>query len=89
MLGALQKFSLRHKPQNDMIEAGLIEWIVTELQDIDNLSDYSIEYGTALLMNLALRTAGKLHAEKVPILQVVNSLLEIDNMQVSTAACRC
>jgi hypothetical protein len=83
-LGALQKFSLRSKPQNDMIDAGLIEWIVTELQDIDNLSDYSIEYGTALLMNLSLRTAGKLHAENVPILQVVNSLLEIDNMQVRT-----
>ena len=85
VLGALQKFSLRHVPQNTMIDECLIEWIVTELREsYDNLGDYSIEYGTALLMNLSLRTAGKLHAEKVPILEVLNNLLETENTQVRT-----
>ena len=84
VLGALQKFSLRHKPQNDMIDAGMIEWIVGQLEEVDSLSDYSIEYGTALLMNLSLRQAGKLRAEQVPTLQVLNSLLEMDNVQVRT-----
>ena len=35
-------------------------------------------------MNLSLRTAGKLHAEKVPILEVLNNLLETENTQVRT-----
>ena len=39
---------------------GMIEWIVGQLEEVENLSDYSIEYGTALLMNLSLRQAGKL-----------------------------
>jgi len=90
VLGALQKFSLRHEPQNQMLEAELIAWIVEALRCADGtdvsegLSDYSIEYGTALLMNLSLRPAGKRQAETVPTLDVLNSLLEMDNAQVRT-----
>lgn len=93
VLGALQKFSLRHAPQNEMIEAELIAWIVEALGTADTtgggdygLSDYSVEYGTALLMNLSLRPAGKLQAERenVPTLAVLNALLEMDNPQVRT-----
>jgi hypothetical protein len=95
VLGALQKFSLRHEPQNEMIEAELIAWIVDALGGADvsggggggdgeGLSDYSIEYGTALLMNLSLRPAGKRQAETVPTLAVLNALLEMDNPQVRT-----
>ena len=58
-LGALQKASLRRQPQNIMIESNVIAWLVTQLATVDSLSAYSVEYGTALLMNLSLRTAGK------------------------------
>ena len=43
-----------------MIELELISWIARVLKaEGERLSDYSIEYATALLMNLSLRTAGK------------------------------
>lgn len=38
----------------------MIKWIAIILANEGNqLSDYSIEYATALLMNLSLRAAGK------------------------------
>ena len=33
-------------------------WLVAELEDNDALSDYTLEYSVALLMNLCLRSAG-------------------------------
>lgn len=42
-----------------MIADDLIGWLVDELQDSDSLSDYTLEYSVALLMNLCLRTKGK------------------------------
>ena len=42
-----------------MIDNGLIEWLVKVLEDNDSLSDYTLEYSVALLMNLCLRTSGK------------------------------
>ena len=63
-LGTLQKFSLRRKPQTIMIQLDMIKWIAYVLKDeADTLSDYSIEYATALLMNLSLRAAGKSRCE--------------------------
>ena len=61
-LGALQKFSLRRVPQSHMIQVGAVPWIVQLLQEAEQLTEYSLEYGTALLMNLSLRTAGKVGA---------------------------
>lgn len=60
VLGTLQKFSLRKRPQTIMIQLDMIKWIAIILANEGNqLSDYSIEYATALLMNLSLRAAGK------------------------------
>lgn len=42
-----------------MISDNLIGWLVDELQDSDCLTDYTLEYSAALLMNLCLRTKGK------------------------------
>ena len=43
-----------------MIQLDMIKWIANVLRNEgDSLSDYSIEYATALLMNLSLRAAGK------------------------------
>ena len=69
VLGCLQKFSLRKQAQSLMIDNSVIEWIVTLLslqnQSQQPLSEYSLEYATALLMNLSLRSKGKTVCEKM------------------------
>ena len=67
VLGTLQKFSLRRKPQTIMIQLDMIAWISNTLQSEQSLSDYSIEYATALLMNLSLRSSGKDKCESTDI----------------------
>lgn len=44
--------------QSAMIKDDLILWLVQELEDTDRLSDYTVEYSVALLMNLCLRSTG-------------------------------
>ena len=51
--------SCRRDLQIVMIEEGIIDWLVSVLEDNDNLSDYTLEYSVALMMNLCLRTAGR------------------------------
>ena len=47
-----------------MIELDLLKWLVEVLRtEKDKLSEYSLEYATALLMNLSLRREGKLKFE--------------------------
>ena len=48
----------RRQLQTAMIDRGVIEWLVSVLEDNDALSDYTLEYSVALLMNLCLRTSG-------------------------------
>ena len=70
-----------------MIQLNMIKWISTVLkQEGDQLSDYSIEYATALLMNLSLRSSGKDKCEEpeIELLKVLNNLVEHDNLQVRT-----
>lgn len=63
-LGALQKLSLRRRPQVIMIEHDLIKWIIQTLKhEKDVLGEYSYEYATALFMNLSLRSMGKKKCE--------------------------
>jgi hypothetical protein len=85
LLGVLQKLSLRRGPQTAMIRGvDLIKWLCDLLKDADNLTDYTTEYSTALLMNLVLRHAGKLRCEgpDVDILNVLNNLLEAQQISV-------
>uniref|UniRef100_A0AAZ3QN26 LisH domain-containing protein ARMC9 n=1 Tax=Oncorhynchus tshawytscha TaxID=74940 RepID=A0AAZ3QN26_ONCTS len=85
VLGALQKLSLRRSQQSAMIEDGLIDWLVDELQDSDCLSDYTLEYAVALLMNLCLRTRGKRKCAENPkyVLKVLTDLLGHENHEVT------
>ena len=53
-------YIFRRQLQTSMIENGLIEWLVKVLEDNDSLSDYTLEYSVALLMNLCLRTSGNM-----------------------------
>eukprot|EP00003_Mantamonas_plastica_P025070 TRINITY_DN482_c0_g1_i1.p2 TRINITY_DN482_c0_g1~~TRINITY_DN482_c0_g1_i1.p2 ORF type:complete len:699 (-),score=167.40 TRINITY_DN482_c0_g1_i1:1396-3492(-) len=84
-LGALQKVSLRRKAQEEMIRLDMIKWLVGILGEMQlHLSEYTIEYSTALLMNLSLRTSGKIKCEdpELDILQLLNGMLEHENIQV-------
>eukprot|EP00349_Pseudokeronopsis_sp_Brazil_P009443 CAMPEP_0202969842 /NCGR_PEP_ID=MMETSP1396-20130829/15718_1 /ASSEMBLY_ACC=CAM_ASM_000872 /TAXON_ID= /ORGANISM="Pseudokeronopsis sp., Strain Brazil" /LENGTH=170 /DNA_ID=CAMNT_0049697839 /DNA_START=195 /DNA_END=707 /DNA_ORIENTATION=+ len=89
-LGTLQKFSLRKRPQTIMIQLDMIKWIAFVIRNEGGgeggLSDYSIEYATALLMNLSLRAAGKDKCEdpSIELLKVLNELVEHENLQVRT-----
>lgn len=69
-----------------MIQFDVIKWIVDTVKDeLDQLSDYTLEYATALLMNLSLRADGKNKCESIPeILVVLNELIESENLQVRT-----
>lgn len=86
-LGALQKFSLRRDAQTIMIQLEVINWILMILKsEGDGLSEYSLEYITALLMNLSLRMAGKNKCEQhgAAVLSVLCDLVEHENMVVRT-----
>ncbi|KAM4692879.1 lisH domain-containing protein ARMC9 isoform 2-T2 [Discoglossus pictus] len=84
VLGTLQKLSLRRAMQSAMIQDGLIFWLVQELEDTDRLSDYSVEYSVALLMNLCLRSAGKRMCAKAAghVLKVLSDLLGHENHEI-------
>ncbi|XP_077998887.1 lisH domain-containing protein ARMC9-like isoform X2 [Glandiceps talaboti] len=84
ILGALQKLSLKRALQTQMIEGGMIVWLVSVLEDSDALSDYTLEYSVALLMNLCLRTAGKLKCteDAAHILKVLSDLLGHENQEI-------
>ncbi|XP_077874330.1 lisH domain-containing protein ARMC9 isoform X5 [Ictidomys tridecemlineatus] len=92
ILGALQKFSLRRPLQTAMIRDGLIFWLIDILKDPDCLSDYTLEYAVALLMNLCLRSAGLPHpvfsgknmCAKVAglVLKVLSDLLGHENHEI-------
>ncbi|XP_041126711.1 lisH domain-containing protein ARMC9 isoform X2 [Polyodon spathula] len=84
VLGALQKLSLRRSLQSLMIGGEIILWLVNLLEDADCLSDYTLEYSVALLMNLCLRTAGKKKCAEhaAHVLKVLSDLLGHDNHEI-------
>ncbi|PKK18729.1 armadillo repeat containing 9 [Columba livia] len=84
VLGALQKFSLRRALQSAMISDGLIFWLVDVLRDSDCLSDYTLEYSVALLMNLCLRFTGKKTCARIAnhVLKVLSDLLGHENHEI-------
>ncbi len=86
-LGAIQKFTLRIEPQNKLIELNVIHYLVDIFTNESNsLSDYSIEYGLALLMNLSLRKEGKEKFEAVgdSIIKIILKFLNYENIQILT-----
>ncbi|XP_038076585.1 lisH domain-containing protein ARMC9-like [Patiria miniata] len=84
VLGALQKLSLKRHLQTSMINAGIINWLVGVLEDSDSLSDYTLEYSVALLMNLCLRTAGKKNCvtDRTKMLKVLSDLLGHEDQEI-------
>ncbi|OMJ77565.1 hypothetical protein SteCoe_22813 [Stentor coeruleus] len=84
IIGNLQKLSLRRGPQTIMIESKVIEWLVMALRNHQELSEYSLEYCSALLMNLSLTTIGKDVCERLDILPLLASLINHDNPNLRT-----
>ncbi|KAM7539561.1 hypothetical protein Aperf_G00000032144 [Anoplocephala perfoliata] len=84
LIGALQKLSLRRSMQTKMTEQGMVEWLVDLLEDADNLSDYTLEYAVALLMNLCLRTEGKKRCASMAdrVLKVLTDLISHENTNI-------
>ena len=86
-LGTIQKFTLRNEPQNKLIELNVIHYLVDIFSyQCDSLSDYTIEYGLALLMNLSLRKEGKEKFEAVgdKIIKIIIKFLNYENIQILT-----
>ena len=86
-LGTIQKFTLRAEPQNKLIELNIIHYIVDLFSyESNNLSDYTTEYGLALIMNLSLRKAGREKFENVAekTLQILLNFFDKNSLQVST-----
>lgn len=84
-LGVLQKLSLKKTAQMEMIQVDMLDWLMKVLHN-DEISEYTLEYAAALLMNLSLRTLGKEKLCKAPE-EVMNLLLKFisyENSQVRT-----
>ena len=89
VLAAMQRLSLRRSAQDRMIEMGLVEWAVHVLgsptDEVHGMpSEFSLEFGSAMLMNLALRSAGKRRCLEQDILPVAMKLMEHWNPQIRT-----
>lgn len=86
LLGALQKLSLRRKAQDVLIAEDVIAWLCSVFTDLDSLSPYSVEYGTALLMNLSLRFEGRTRCDASGnrLISVLMDMLEYEDIQVRT-----
>jgi len=70
-----------------MIRGGkVIPWLIENLSEPDNLSEYLLEYAAALLMNLCLRTTGRcsLLNETENLLRVLTDLLSHENQNFKT-----
>ena len=86
-LGTIQKFTLRTTPQNRLIELNVIHYIVDVFTyESNSLSEYSMEYGLALIMNLSLRKEGREKFEAVSerIMQILLNFMKKDNLQILT-----
>ena len=81
---ALQGLSLRRNVQSQMLESNIMSWLLKILQEPDNLSEYSLHHATALLMNLSLRTKGRLYLSDNSgrLLSVIEGLLEHESSLV-------
>ncbi|XP_065842668.1 lisH domain-containing protein ARMC9-like [Oscarella lobularis] len=84
VLGCMQKLSLSRRLQSIMIEQGTVEWLLSILQDQDSLSEYSLHYAAALMMNLCLRSSGKRRCVSLAgdILKVLLELIEHEDLEI-------
>lgn len=78
ILQILQKMSLQAKTQKEMIENGIIQKIISLFQNNrENLTSLSIEYLSALLLNLTLNPAGLVIVENYKNFKLFEIFLDI------------
>ena len=86
-LGILQKLTLRSSVHNKLFKNNLIEWCLNILYNEQaTLSEYTVEYCLALLMNLSLTDKGRdqcINSLNL-FIKVVLNYLQSDNIQVRT-----
>lgn len=73
--------------QELLIEEGLIKWVVNLLSaEAKTLSEYTLEYSTALLMNITLDNFGKAKVEEIAVkfITVMRDLLNHPNDQIKS-----
>ena len=89
ILVTLQKFSIRLDPINKLIELGIVKWLIDVFTyEMNTLSESTIEYGLALLMNLSLNKNGrnKFEEDSERTIQILIHYLNKDNnVQVQTS----
>ena len=86
-LGILQKFTLRPIPQKKMIELDVLNWCISILSNEQiSITDYSLEYCLALIMNLSLSKQGRERCARnfSSLLKVILYYLNSDNLHVRT-----
>jgi hypothetical protein len=85
-LGVLQKLSLKKQAQVEMIQLDMLDWLLKVLKGTDEISDYTLEYAAALLMNLSLRTIGKEKLCRSPseVITILLKFISHENNQVRT-----
>eukprot|EP00117_Sycon_ciliatum_P015117 scpid50044/ scgid15102/ LisH domain-containing protein ARMC9; Melanoma/melanocyte-specific tumor antigen KU-MEL-1; NS21 len=84
LVAALQKLSLLKSLQTRMIKCDMIKWLMNALADVDSMSEPTLHYTSALMMNLCLRTAGKLYCitDSHQILSVLSDQMEGDDLLI-------
>ena len=89
ILATLQKFTPRLEPINKLIELGIIKWLIDVFTyEMNTLSDSTIEYGLALLLNLSLNKNGrnKFEEDSERTIQILIHYLNKDNnVQIQTS----
>lgn len=87
LIAALQKLSLRRSQRIAMIQSGVVEWLFHQLSNSEFESSYSLEYGTALLMNLCLHQSAKELCVPIAhtVFAVLKGLLSSSTFQVMTS----
>ena len=89
ILATLQKFTPRLDPINKLIDLGIIKWLIdTFTYEMNTLSDNTIEYGLALLLNLSLNKNGrnKFEEDSERTIQILIHYLNKDNnVQIQTS----
>ncbi|XP_043484194.1 uncharacterized protein LOC122512439 isoform X2 [Leptopilina heterotoma] len=80
LLSMLQKLSLRKSQRINMIETGLVEWLIHHLNiEVCKMSPYRFKYVTALLMNLSLQIKARTQVSASLVLPVLIDLLLTEN----------
>ena len=82
ILVTLQKFSPRLAPINKLIELGIVKWLIDAFTyEMNTLSEITIEYGLALLLNLSLNKNGrnKFEEDSERTIQILIHYLNKDN----------